>query len=459
MASRHLRQAVVAGGSIAGLLATRVLAEHFERVTLIERDALARLPEPRKGVPQGRHVHALLIRGRSILEGFFPGLVEELCAEGAVTINGGSEFGWHHGGGWRAKYDSELLILSMSRPLLEHKVAERVRALPNVAVLDGVRVEGLRAERDGAVSGLRIGGARESGPNEIAADLVVDATGRGGATPQWVSELGFAAPDSELVPARVTYTSAIFRRAADWPEHRALLVTGAPATRSGGLLPIEGNRWLATMIGFFDEPAPNDHDAFLAFAQSLSTPDIHETLRTCEPLSDVVRYRFAGSLRRRYDRLGRFPAGLIVLGDAVCSFNPVYGQGMTVAAIEAECLDRELARARRAGGIEPDFGRRWFRVIQPVIDAAWNGVLLEDLRFPDLAARRPAGLRPLQWYMARVHRATHRSPAVSDQFYRVVNFLDPPTRLFRPRVLADALFGGWAGARTAPRSPATPPNL
>jgi 2-polyprenyl-6-methoxyphenol hydroxylase-like FAD-dependent oxidoreductase len=224
-----------------------------------------------------------------------------------------------------------------------------------------------------------------------------------------------------------------------------LIVSGKPARRSGLIFPIEGDRWLVTLPGFFDEPMPQDHAGFLAFAGSLAVPDIYDTIRECEPLSEIKRYRFVGSLRRYYERLEGFPEGLIVIGDAVCSFNPVYGQGMTVSAIEVETLGQMLADARARGGVGPDFAKRWFRMIKPAIDAAWNGVRIEDLRFPELADQRPLHLRPMQWYMERVQQATHRSAFVTHQFYRVINFLDAPSRLFSPRMLAEVLFAGSGG--------------
>ena len=197
-----------------------------------------------------------------------------------------------------------------------------------------------------------------------------------------------------------------------------------------------------TLASFFDEPSPRDHGGFLEAARSMPVPDIYDVIRDCEPLSEVVQYRFGGSQRRRFERLDRFPEGLIVMGDAVCSFNPVYGQGMTVGAVEAERLNQALAHAKSAGGIAPDFSRRWFRTITPIVDAAWDAVLIEDYRFPELASQRPLRLGPLQWYMGRVHRATYRSPRVTEQFYQVVSFLAPPSTLFRPRIAADVLFGG-----------------
>ncbi|MFW6077946.1 MAG: hypothetical protein ACOC71_09335 [Hyphomicrobiales bacterium] len=197
-----------------------------------------------------------------------------------------------------------------------------------------------------------------------------------------------------------------------------------------------------TLTGLFDEPAPRDHEAFLAFARSLPVPDPHDEIRGLEPLSEPVRYRFPGSRWRRYDRLETLPAGLIATGDAVCSFNPVFGQGMTVAALEAEALAQAVSQAASSGKLDPQFPRRWYRQIGKVIGVAWQAVSTEDLRFPELSDRTPATLRPLQWYMDRVHRATHRSAAATEQFYRVIGFLDPPTALFRPRVIADAVFAG-----------------
>jgi 2-polyprenyl-6-methoxyphenol hydroxylase-like FAD-dependent oxidoreductase len=429
----QFRHAIVAGASMAGLLAARVLADHFERVTLSERDELPNRPEARKGVPQGRHVHVLLARGLEVLESLFPSISDELRSAGAVNVNSGREIAWHHAGGWRTNYDSDICLLAMTRPLLESRVAERVRALPNVTLLENERVVGLRSHQ-GAVTGVEVG--RHEG---LDADLVVDATGRGSAMPKWLEQLGCSAPATDEIPVPLTYSTCQFRRGDRAPDWRALLVTAPGARRTGFAWAIEDHRWLVTLAGLFDEPAPRDHEAFLAFAGSLPVSDLHEEICDLEPLSDPLRYRFPGSRWRRYDRLKTLPAGLIATGDAVCSFNPVFGQGMTVAALEAETLAQALPHAASGGRLDPQFPHRWYRQIGSVIDVAWQGVCLEDLRFPELADRNPATLRPLQWYVDRVHRATHRSAAATEQFYRVIGFLDPPTALFRPRVIAEAL--------------------
>jgi 2-polyprenyl-6-methoxyphenol hydroxylase-like FAD-dependent oxidoreductase len=432
----QLRHAVVAGASMAGLLAARVLADHFDRVTLVERDRLPSRPEARKGVPQGRHVHVLLARGLQVLEGLFPSISDELRTAGALAVNSGREIAWHHAGGWRTNYDSDIWLLAMTRPLLETRVAERVRALPNVAIRENERVVGVSSNQ-GAVTGVEVRGTRQR--NTVEADLVVDATGRGSAMPTWLEQLGFAAPATDEIPVPLTYSTCQFRRGNRAPDWRALLFTAPGARRTGFAWAIEDHRWLVTLAGLFDEPAPRDHEAFLAFARSLPASDLHDEICELEALSDPLRYRFPGSRWRRYDRLETFPAGLIATGDAVCSFNPVFGQGMTVAALEAETLARAVSQAGSGGKLDPQFPHQWYRQIGRVIDVAWQAVSIEDLRFPELADRTPASLRPLQWYMDRVHRATHGSTAATEQFYRVIGFLDPPTALFRPRVIAGAL--------------------
>jgi len=421
---------------MAGLLAARVLSDHFDRVTLIERDQLPERAEPRNGIPQGRHVHVLLARGIALLEENFPGLTRDLVSAGAFRINGGRDIAWHYGDGWRTRHLSDLELVAASRPLIETHVAARVRGLSNVDLRDGVRLAGPATQAD-ALTGAQITGPQ--GPETIDADLLVDASGRGSSMSRRLEQLGYTPPEAATIPARLSYSSCQFDRGGQDPGWRALIVNGPAARRAGFCLAVEGDRWLVTLASFFDEPSPFDLEDFRSFARSLPVPDLHEAIRGLAPASKIVQFRFPASRRRRYERLSALPSGLIATGDAICSFNPVYGQGMTVAALEAKALGHALAEARRRGRVDPAFTRDWYRAAARIVDVAWQGVAIEDYRFPELAGRRTAALRALQWYMSRVGRATHADAAVTEQFYRVIGFLEPPAALFRPRIAAAVL--------------------
>lgn len=433
---KRFGHAIVAGASMAGLLATRVLADHFERVTLVERDQLPRQPAARKGVPQARHVHVLLRRGSVILEELFPGLPDELLRAGAHRAEAGRDFAWYHDEGWRVRPATDLFLIALSRPLLDTHVAERVRALPNITVLEGVSADALATD-GGAVTGLVLQGA--AGAATLEADLVVDALGRGSPAPDWLGRLGYGPVQTDHVPARVTYSTCTFPEPERRPDWRILFVTCPRDKRMAVDFPIEGGRRLVTLATVFDEPAPQDHAAFLEFARALPVPDLFEAIRHVAPLSGIVHHRFPGSRRRRFERLKTVPAGYMAMGDAVASFNPIYGQGMSVAALQVRALASLLTEARQDGRITPALTRGWFRTAARIADVAWQAVSVEDFRLPELAGRRPMTLRPLQWYMERVQQATYRSAAVTDQFYRVLNFVDPPTALLRPRIAAEVL--------------------
>jgi 2-polyprenyl-6-methoxyphenol hydroxylase-like FAD-dependent oxidoreductase len=448
MSDLRFESAVVIGGSIAGLLAASALAEHFEVVTVIDKDLLTRDATARKGVPQARHLHVLLARGLLALERRFPDLRQELIASGAILVEGGRELAWNHLGAWRVSDDRDLKMLSMSRPLLESAIAKQVRLLSNVRFCEGVRVVGFETTHSQRVTGVRVAAA-ERNDFEMPADLVVDASGRGSATPRFLEALGLEAPKTEHISARISYSTCAFSRSRESPAWRGLVIAGAPARRGAVILPIEGDRWLVSLAGYFDEQMPASHAEFRAFARSLPTAALSQALDGEQPLSDVVQHSFPGSQRRRYDRLKSVPDGLLVLGDALCSFNPVYGQGMTVSALEAEELSAALSLIKAKGLKGPELARRWLARTRPIIDAAWDGVSIEDLRFPELRARRPLRLRAAQWYVGCLHRATYRDQHVTNQFYRVLSFMDPPSKLFAPRIAGRVLLGRQTSGQRA----------
>ncbi|MBK8905386.1 MAG: FAD-dependent monooxygenase [Anaerolineaceae bacterium] len=446
------QHAIVIGGSLGGLLTARVLSNHFAQVTILERDEVANHPAPRKGQPQARHLHGLLATGLQVFSGYFPDLRQALIDNGAVVADFADSMQWYSYGGYRKRFKMGVESTLMSRPLLEHLVRERVLALPNVTLMDNCGVLGLVT----AVSGEQITGVqveyRNQGQQDVLnADLIVDCTGRGSHTPKWLKELGYdPAPESE-VRVDVGYATRVYRRdpadkrGTDW----ILVTPEAPKeNRFGGLFPVEGDRWICSMGGWLGDHAPLDEAAFLEFARSLPAPDIYNIISQAEPISEIIPHKFPYSLRRHYEKLHRFPAGYLLLGDAISSFNPTYGQGMTSAALQAAELDALLARRPALEGI----ARPFFKRAAKVIDVPWQLAVGEDFRFPQTTGPKPPGTDFINRYVAKVHRATLHDEVVGEAFLKVMNLMAPPPSLFHPRIL-------WRVLRGKRPSPTAVPKL
>lgn len=423
-ASQH---AIVIGGSMAGLLAARVLADQFDRVTICERDTLPSEAEPRKGVPQGRHAHALLARGQMALEEIFPGLTRELVTKGAVLGHGRL----FSGGGYHQPFKQGQGGLFVSRPLLEREVRARLLALPNVRIIERCAVRGLVMAENGArVTGVRATMGQAAAMEEIPADLIVDASGRGSQAPSWLEAAGYPKPEVELVDVGMGYSTRLYRRESTHLDGDLFANISPTVTnpRACGMLAQEGDRWIVTLAGYFGNYPPTDEDGFLAFARQLPTSDVYEVIRTATPLSDPVSYHFPANQRRHYEKLKRFPQGFLVTGDAICSFTPIYGQGMTVAALEALAL-----RDCLANGPEK-LAQRFFPRASRVVDTAWTITVGNDARLAGAPAARTPAARLLNGYLDRVQRAARHDPRLAIAFFRVANLIDPPSALLRPSV-------------------------
>lgn len=432
---RH-EHALVIGASMAGLLAARVLADDFARVTLIERDTLPAAAIPRRGVPQGRHVHGLLAGGQAALEGLFPGLVGDLVAGGATSVDITGDVRWYRLGGYCEPFASGLNGLMLSRALLEHGVRRRVRALPQVAVIDGCDVTGLVVTDDRArVTGVTIRRRGADAVETLAADLVVDAGGRGSRAPAWLAALGYRRPVEERIAIGVAYTSRFYRRRpGDLPGAKFAVIQPTPPreTRMGALFPVEGERWLVSLAGWLGDHASPDDAGFLAFARDLPAPDIHAVITAAEPLGEADVHRFPANLRRRYERLARVPEGYVATGDALCSFNPVYGQGMTVAALEALAL---AACVRAGRGELAGLPRRFYRRAARVIDTPWQLAAGADFAYPAVTGKKAPGTALLNRYVRGVFRAAMRDAQVSRTLAEVTNLLAAPSALFAPGIV------------------------
>jgi 2-polyprenyl-6-methoxyphenol hydroxylase-like FAD-dependent oxidoreductase len=451
------RHALVLGGSIAGLLAARVLADHVGRVTIVERDVPPATPSPRKGAAQARHVHVLLTRGQQVLERLFPGLGDELAAAGAVSLDWINDAAWLTGGGWGRRFPSALRGYSCSRDLLEWVLRRRLLANPRVTLLGGYEAAGLLGQAGGAVTGARMRPVDGGPVIELAADLVVDATGRGSRAPRWLADLGYDAPAETVVNAFLGYTSRLYHQpaapAGDW---LGLYIQSDPprTTRGGLILPIEGDRWLVTLGGASKDYAPTDEAGFLDFARSLASPALYEAIAAAMPAGPITTYRATENRLRHYERLRRWPAGFAVTGDAACAFNPVYGQGMTAAALGALALDACLRRAARDGDWA-GVGWRFQRALARANQTPWLLATGADYRLPaTTGARPPSSMRVVHRYLDRVMAAASRDDAVRLALMEVLHLLRPPASLFRPAIAWRVL---RAGGRSRPATPAPAP--
>ena len=419
--------AVVIGASMAGLCAARVLADRFDQVTVVDRDTLPDAPTWRGQVPQGRHPHLLLARGARLLEGWFPGIIGELYAGGAVEIDLAADMLWYQGGGVARRPQSSLRGPAMSRPFLEWSVRMRLTALTNVTILGDTNIAGLELDP----TRRRVVAARPTDGHHLPCDLLVDASGRHAHSLRWLEQLGYAPPDVSRVHIDTRYMTQQLRRsddpARDW---KAAGVIDDPTTKRLAMaLPIEGDRWLVMFGGVHGETAPTDPDERLDYARSLPSPVIADLLATCEPLDQPTTHRFPSSQRRHVERLKQFPLGWVLLGDAIGSFNPIYGQGMTVTAQQAAALGEALDRN---GRIDRAFARRYFKTASGTVNVAWSTAVGGDFTYDETTGPKPPGTDLINRYMDRVITAAQHNDAIALRFNEVVAMMRRPETLLTP---------------------------
>jgi 2-polyprenyl-6-methoxyphenol hydroxylase-like FAD-dependent oxidoreductase len=439
MKTRIGEKAIVIGSSISGLLAARALSDYFEIVTIIEKDIIPANGEYRKGVTQARHTHGLLARGAEIIEQFYPGITEELKQKGAPEADLLQDCRWFNEGDYHLRFECGLVGVTVSRLALEEQIRARTLALPNIKVKQNFEVQRLLTKNDPPrVAGVKIQQRETDSREELRADLVVDASGRGSRAPAWLENIGYTRPEEETIKINIGYTTRLYRRdSTQTRDPVGYIVT--PTTelpRMGVMLAQEDDRWTVSVGGYMGDYAPTDPEGFLEFARSLPSPDIYNIISQSEPLCDPIAYRFAASQRRYYEKLAKFPDGFLVIGDAICSFNPIYGQGMTVAAQEALLLHECLV-----GGLDNKLYKRYFNRAGKIVDIPWSLAVGNDLRFPKVEGKRTPMVRFINWYVAKLHKAAHHDPKLALAFHRVTNLLASPQSLLRP----DYAFRVWKG--------------
>lgn len=430
--SQQRAHAIVLGGGIGGVLAARAASGHFRSVTVIERDLVPAKPSPRKGAPQGHHAHGLLARGRQIMEHWFPGFTKELAQQGAMIGDLGLAVSWLGHRTSLLPVQTGLTGIVAPRPLLEHGLRQCLVALPGVSLRDGCKVEDLvHDEATQTVTGITI--RREDGQSEtLAADLVIDARGRGAPIVRQLADWGYGAVPERRIEVGIGYVTRLYRRVpAELGGRLAIVVAGGPPSWRTGVIACHGpDHWIVSIGGYFGDHPPMSEEGFLAFAQTMPTPDIASIVERAQPMSDFMTYKYPASRRREFASMSRFPSGYLPISDAICSFNPVYGQGMSVAAEQSLLLDAMLA-----GGNDRTLAQRFFRAADTVVDTAWSMSTGNDLRHPKVAARRPIIARIVSRYMTSARGVAQWDEQVSRTLLEVANLVAPPSNLFSPSIL------------------------
>jgi 2-polyprenyl-6-methoxyphenol hydroxylase-like FAD-dependent oxidoreductase len=436
------KQAVVVGAGMGGLTAAAALCDHFEHVVVLDRDVLPSETVHRAGTPQARHVHALLAGGQQALDDLFPGFSQDLARAGAVPFRVGLDIRVERPGyDPFPQRDLGLVGYAMSRPLIELTVRRRVEQRANITLRQGCRAREVVATPDGAaVSALRYEAADGRGET-LPADLIVDASGRGTLTRALLDATGQPQPEETTIGVDVGYATGVFEIPNDAPADWKGVFTfpGAQSSRGALLLPLEGNRWIATLAGRHGDVPSGDPEGYLAYARQLRTPTVYNAIRHAKQVGEIVRFGFPESVWRHFERLETFPRGLLPVSDGVCRFNPVYGQGMTVAAQEASLLHRLLEARSREPDPLADLAPAFFAGVQPLIDGPWAMAAVPDFLHPKTRGQRPPDFEITLKYGLALTRLAAGDPAVHKLTAEVQHLLKPRTVYRDPELMKRVL--------------------
>ena len=464
------QQAIVIGGSIAGMCTARVLSTYCDRVIVIDRDTYPTGPQERSGVPQSRHVHALLARGRQELDRLFPGFDRTMIERGAHEVDFGMDFATLRPSGWAPRQSDGLQLLFASRNLLESVVRELCRKQTNIEFLERTTVTRLAATKNGRsrATGVHITSLDAEVPTTLDADLIVDASGRNSKSPEWLQDLGLSAPEETVVNSYTGYSSRWFALpdASHWPREwwwKGIWIDMASPEHmtAGVLFPVEHNRCIVTLAGVGKRYPPSEEEAFMQTVGTLRSPILAEVLRFAEPLSSVYSYRAMANRLRHYERWNERLDGFVALGDSTCAFNPVYGQGMTTGTLSALVLGNCI---KRYGIQNSELPQIFFREQARMQQDPWVLATGADFRFPATEGIRSKGAGILDPYMLTLMTLSDSDPVLKRRVGEVINMLRPPTALFAPAIIGRVAWRAtqrWLSGQPRPSQPvsALPPAL
>jgi len=446
-------RAVVLGGSIAGLFAARVLADAYDEVQIVDRDVLVGTNKPRRSCPQTYQANGLLARGAQAMEELFPGITQQLVDYGVPKGDLSGNCRWYAQGYRLKQQHGDLITLGVLRPALEWHIRERVQQLPNVVFVEQRDILGLTTTADNSrVTGARVQARGEDTEQVIEADLVVDATGRGSRTPVWLEQLGYAKPEEERKKIDLVYVTQHYklRPGADPFEGDVAInqIAHPRLPRGNVFFKTDGGKLELTTYGLLGDHPPVDQAGLYEWVRSLGAKDVYETLRYADPVDEPVLFRFPTTLRRHYQKLNRFPEGLLVTGDAVTCFNPVYAGGMSVAALCALTMRQHLHSG--AAPIPLDY---FHDLAQDAIDAPWEMTNTVDLSFPGVPGERTMKVRVGNFFLKKMQIAATRDGKVTAAYFKAAGLVARPESLMRPGMILRVLWKSMFGPSKASRQP------
>ncbi len=433
------RHAIVVGAGVAGLAAAGALSAYFERVTVLERDGAFSGTVPRSGASQGWHAHGLLVGGQLALSELYPGIGQDFLAAGAVPMRVNQDLREEYPGrDPMPQRDFGLHGYTMTRPLIESTLRRRALQRGNIVICQNSAVRQLEVDRNGRVSAVYRTTMDGDTVEKLSADLVVDASGRGQLTLDLLQSIGHPQPRETKIGIDLCYSTAIVAMPENAPNDWKLVLTQPDiphSYRRAVMLPIEGGRWMLTVAGRGCERPPVEWDALLKFLQGLSTPTIYNAVRRSEPIGRLARFLLPENVWRHFEGLDTMPDGVIPIGDAICRFNPVYGQGMSVAAKEAVLLHHLLGA--RASQSDPlcGLGREFLAETRLLIETPWSMAAVPDFAYPDTRGDRPADLERSLQFAAALSRLAVRDASVQRLAIEVWHMLKPRSAYRDPELI------------------------